>query len=141
MMYILFINAIVLVLGLSFWDVLITGTELSSNLSKQGIYFSFIPRNPDTSVDSVGSVTQQSCERPPSLFCLCTLSPLLVVCLYIYMFIYLFLGPHPQHVEVPSLGSNWSYRCWPTPQPQQCRIRATSVTYTTAHGNTRSLTH
>ena len=29
----------------------------------------------------------------------------------------------------------------PTPQPQQCGILATSTTYTTAHGNTRSLTH
>ena len=29
----------------------------------------------------------------------------------------------------------------PVPQPQQLRIQATSVTYTTAHGNTRSLTH
>ena len=38
-------------------------------------------------------------------------------------------------------GSNWSYSLWPTPQPQQCRIQATSVTYTTAHGNTGSLTH
>uniref|UniRef100_A0A8D1GZ22 Mitochondria-eating protein n=2 Tax=Sus scrofa TaxID=9823 RepID=A0A8D1GZ22_PIG len=27
----------------------------------------------------------------------------------------------------------------PTPQPQQCRIRATSVTYTAAHSNARSL--
>ena len=29
----------------------------------------------------------------------------------------------------------------PTPQPQWCRIRAVSMTYTTAHGNTGSLTH
>ena len=29
-------------------------------------------------------------------------------------------------------GSNWSYSCWSAPQPQQCRIRATSVTYTTS---------
>jgi len=29
----------------------------------------------------------------------------------------------------------------PTPQPQQCGIQATSVTYTTAHGNAGSLTH
>ena len=29
----------------------------------------------------------------------------------------------------------------PTPQPQQHGIRDPSVTYTTAHGNTRSLTH
>ena len=26
-------------------------------------------------------------------------------------------------------------------QPQQCQIQATSATYTTAHGNPRSLTH
>ena len=31
--------------------------------------------------------------------------------------------------------------CEPTPQPQQGRIKAASATYTTAHGNTRSLTH
>ena len=30
---------------------------------------------------------------------------------------------------------------WPTPQPQQRRIRAVTATYTTAHGNTGSLTH
>ena len=30
---------------------------------------------------------------------------------------------------------------WPTPQPQQRRIRAASAPYTTAHHNTRSLTH
>ena len=34
----------------------------------------------------------------------------------------------------------WSCSCWPTPQPQQCRIRAASVTYTTAQGNPGSLT-
>ena len=32
-----------------------------------------------------------------------------------------------------------SYSCWPTPQPHQ--IQAVSVTYTTAHSNSRSLTH
>ena len=31
--------------------------------------------------------------------------------------------------------------CQPTPQPQQCRIQAGSVTYTTTHSNTGSLTH
>jgi len=31
---------------------------------------------------------------------------------------------------------NWRYSC--QPQPQQCQIRATSVTYTTAHNNARS---
>ena len=29
----------------------------------------------------------------------------------------------------------------PSPEPQQCRIRAASATYTTAHGNAGSLTH
>ena len=48
---------------------------------------------------------------------------------------------HLQHMEFPWLGSNPSYNCWPTPQPQQCEIQATFVTYTTVHGNTESLTH
>ena len=34
---------------------------------------------------------------------------------------------------------NWTCRCHPTPRQHQ--IGATSSTYTTAHGNTRSLTH
>ena len=38
-------------------------------------------------------------------------------------------------------GSNWSCCYQPMPEPQQCQIQATSVTYTTAHGNARSLTH
>ena len=38
-------------------------------------------------------------------------------------------------------GSNWSCSCQPTAQPQQCGIQATSVTYTTAHGNAWSLTY
>ena len=54
-----------------------------------------------------------------------------------------FLGPHLQHMEVPKLGikSNWSYSCQLTPQLQPRRIWAISVTHTTAHGNTGSLTH
>ena len=32
-----------------------------------------------------------------------------------------------------------SYSCWPTPQPQQCKIQDASETYTTALGNTRPL--
>ena len=41
-------------------------------------------------------------------------------------------------MEVPRLGSNWSYSCRPTPQPQQCQIQAASATYTTAQGNAGS---
>ena len=41
----------------------------------------------------------------------------------------------------PKVGSSLargqaSYSCHPKPQPQQHRIQAASVTYTTAHGNT-----
>ena len=35
------------------------------------------------------------------------------------LFLFCFLGPYPWHMEVPRLGSNQSYSCWPTPQPQQ----------------------
>ena len=38
-------------------------------------------------------------------------------------------------------GSNQSYNCRPTPQPQQRGIQTPPVTYSTAHGNARSLTH
>ena len=41
----------------------------------------------------------------------------------------------------PGWGLNHSCSCWPTSQPQQLGIRAASATYTTAHGNARSLTH
>ena len=51
------------------------------------------------------------------------------------------LGLHPQHMEVPRLGVNRSCSCQPTPQSQQCRIQAVSTTYTTTHGNARSLIH
>ena len=41
----------------------------------------------------------------------------------------------------PGWGSNWSCSHRPMPEPQQCGIRAASATYTTAHGNARSLIH
>ena len=49
-----------------------------------------------------------------------------------------FLGPHQ---KFSCQGLNLSYSCMPIPQPQQCQIWAMSVTHTTAHGYTRSLTH
>ena len=60
---------------------------------------------------------------------------------FLFLFFFLLFGTPPLHREVPRLGSIHSYSCWPTPQPQQCRIPAASATYTIAHGNTRSLTH
>ena len=39
---------------------------------------------------------------------------------FLFFFFFLcFLGPHLWHMEIPVLGSNQSYRCWPTPQPWQ----------------------
>ena len=61
------------------------------------------------------------------------------------VFFFSFLGPYLQHMELPRLGSNQSFRCQPIPQPQpppqQCQIQAASMTYTTAYGNTGSSTH
>ena len=58
-----------------------------------------------------------------------------------FFFFFCFLGPHPWYKMFPGWGSNQSCNCWPTPQPQQHRIWATSATYTTAHGNAGSSTH
>ena len=41
----------------------------------------------------------------------------------------------------PGQVSNQSCSHCPTPEPKQHQTRATSATYTTAHGNTGSLTH
>ena len=58
-----------------------------------------------------------------------------------FFFLFCFLGLHQWHTEVPRLGSNQSYSCWPTPQVQQCRIQGTFAIYTRAQGSARSLTH
>ena len=44
-------------------------------------------------------------------------------------------------MEVPRLGGELELQLLPTPQPQQHGIQAASSTYTTAHGNTGSLTY
>ena len=48
---------------------------------------------------------------------------------------FFFLGPHKWQMEGPRRGH------WPTPETQQHTIQVTSVTYTAAHCNARSLTH
>ena len=61
---------------------------------------------------------------------------------YIYLFIYLvFLGPRPQHMIAPRLGVESELQLLAYTQPQQCQIRAASMTYATAHDNAGSLTH
>ena len=43
--------------------------------------------------------------------------------------------------QIGTVAANWSCCRRPTPQPQQRRIQAMSVTCATAHGNTQSSTH
>ena len=62
--------------------------------------------------------------------------------LFSFYFLFVFLGPHPKHIwRFPGQGLNRSYSYQPTPQPQQCQICATSMTYITVCGNARSLTY
>ena len=55
----------------------------------------------------------------------------------ILIFFFFFLGPHPQHMQVPRLGGQIRATA-ASLQPRQCGIQAASVTYVTAHGNARS---
>ena len=57
----------------------------------------------------------------------------------IYLFI--FLWPVWQHMEVHGPGVKLELQLYPTPQPQPHQNQAASVTYITACGNARSLTH
>ena len=58
-----------------------------------------------------------------------------------FFFFFVFLGLHPWHTEAPRLGVELEPKWLATPQPQQCRTRAMSVTYTIACGNAGSSTH
>ena len=54
-----------------------------------------------------------------------------------FYFIFFLLQPHPQHMEVPRLGVKLELLLPATATPDP----AVSATYTTARGNTGSLTH
>ena len=54
---------------------------------------------------------------------------------------FFFLGPHPQHMEVPKLGDESELQLPSYATATATRIQDTSATYTTAHGNAGSLTH
>ena len=59
----------------------------------------------------------------------------------IYSFVFVFvLATYSGIWKFPGQGSNRSCSCRRIPQPRQHGIQAASETYTTAHGNTRSLT-
>ena len=72
----------------------------------------------------------------PSLFIY-----LLFFFVFFFFFFLLFLGPLPQHMEVPRLGVESELQPPAYAQPQQRGTRVASATYTTAHGNAGSLTH
>ena len=55
--------------------------------------------------------------------------------------LFVFLGPHLGHMELPRLGVESELQLPAYTQPQQCQIRATSATYTTAHSTAGALTH
>ena len=61
--------------------------------------------------------------------------------LFCFVLFLLFRAVLVAYGDSQARGSNWSYSCWPTLQPQQHQIYATSAIYTTAPSNTRSLTH
>ena len=64
------------------------------------------------------------------------------ILLFFLCFFFFFSGQHLRHMEVPRLGVQSKLKLLVyTPEPQQHQIRATSVTYTSAHGNAGSLTH
>ena len=60
---------------------------------------------------------------------------------FLCFFFFCLFGPHSLHMRLPGSGSKQYCSCWYTPEPQQHRTRAMSATYTTVHGNARSLTH
>ena len=64
----------------------------------------------------------------------------LIECKCIHLFFHFFFLFY--HMEVLGPGVlNQSYSCWPTPQPWQHRILATSATYMALCGNLGTLTH
>ena len=62
-----------------------------------------------------------------------------VILSLVYLLIYLFLGPHPWHLEVPGLGVSSELHLPAYATVTQHQIWAASVTYTTSHGQCRIL--
>ena len=74
--------------------------------------------------------SHQYCTTVPILPQLC--QHLVIFFLFFFCF---FLGPHPWHKEVPRIGVELDYSCWPMPQSRQGQNQAASATCTTAHIN------
>ena len=58
-----------------------------------------------------------------------------------FFFFFKFRAAGAAYGSSQARGSNQNCSCWPVPQPQQQGIWAAFATYTTAQGNTGSLTH
>ena len=55
--------------------------------------------------------------------------------LFLFFIIFLFLGPHAWHMEVPKLGVQSELELPATATATATRVRASSVTYTIVHSN------
>ena len=98
------------------------------------------PQRPDR------SLAHYATKGTPKIYCLNHFQ-YIVMFLFIYLFIYLFIvfsraapvayGGSQVRGLIRAVAAGFQ----PSPEPQQCKIRAASVTYTTAHCNARSLTH
>ena len=58
-----------------------------------------------------------------------------VFCLFVLVFFAISWAPPEAYGGSQARGRIGGCSHWPTPEPQQCGIRAASATYTTAHGN------
>ena len=71
----------------------------------------------------------------------CTIFTCFIFLFFFFLSFFYFLDRSPSTWRFPGYGSNRSRSHRPTPEPQQRGIQGPSATYTTAHGNTGSLTH
>ena len=94
-----------------------------------------IPTN-TLSSESVESLSLLFAFVCPVLFVMCWFFFFFFFCLFAIS-----LGRSHSIWRFPGEGTSWSCSHRPTPEPQQCGIRASSATYTAAHGNAGSLTH
>ena len=60
---------------------------------------------------------------------------------FLFLFLFCFLGMHLWHVEIPRWGVKLEFQLPAYATAKKHGIWVKSVTYTTAHGNTGSLTH
>ena len=71
----------------------------------------------------------------------CWIIVVILLTLLLLLLLLLFRASPTTYGDLQARGPFGATGCRPTPQLQQCRIQASSATYTTAHGSTRSLTH